>query len=54
MSAKKSGFAKRHPKLVTAIVVIVVLLIAAAVLLYLIRPDLFNRAVDRLWNEYLE
>ena len=54
MSAKKSGLAKRHPKLVTAIVVIVVLLIAAAVLLYVLRPDLFNRAVDRLRQEYLE
>ena len=54
MSAKKSGFAKRHPKLVTAIAVIVVLLIAAAVLLYVLRPDLFNRAVDRLRQEYLE
>lgn len=54
MTAKKSGLAKSHPKLVTAIVVIVVLLIAAAVLLYVLRPELFNRAVDRLRQEYLE
>lgn len=57
--AKKSGrgaagFAKRHPKLIAAIIIILALIIAAAVILYFVRPDIFNSAIDRLRQEYLE
>ena len=51
---KAASFVKRHPKIVAAIVIILVLLVAAAAIFYFLRPDLFNRAVDRLRQEYLE
>lgn len=53
-SRKAQSFIKRHPKLLAAILIILVLLIAAAAIVYFVRPDLFNMAVDRLRQEYLE
>ena len=42
-SNRKRSFAKRHPKLLTALVIIVVILIAAVVALYFLRPDIFSQ-----------
>lgn len=51
---KAQSFFKRHPKLFAALIIILVIIIAAAILLYVFRPDIFNKTVDRLRQEYLE
>ena len=53
-SRSKKSFFGRHPKLLAALIIIVIIIIAAAILLYVLRPDLFNRAIDRVRQEYLE
>lgn len=43
---KAASYAKKHPKLVIAAAAVLLLIIAVAVIVFLLKPDLFNKAKD--------